>query len=228
MIARRQGLKPVALSLRINGYSIGDIERKLDIPRSTLSGWFKNIKLTKEQKSILFKKSLKSLANAREKAIKWHHLQKKNRLLNAENEALDVLLKANLHNKILLEIAFAMLYLGEGSKNNLTSLGNTNPLIVKFFIKSVKVLFGIDESQIRSEVHLRNDQDGNEMINYWSNQLEIPKTSFTAIKDKRPVKSKTYPNYKGVCVVRCGKIAIQRRVTYLGEEFCRKIIEMDD
>ena len=146
----------------------------------------------------------------------------------AEHEALDVLQEINLHNKIILEIALAMLYLGEGSKNNLTSLGNTNPLIVKFFIKSVEVLFNIDKSQIRSEIHLRNDQDGNKMIRYWSSQLGIPKSKFIAIKDKRPVKSKTYSNYKGVCVVRCGKIAIQRRITYLGEEFCRKVIAMDD
>ncbi len=214
--------------LRKSGKSIGDIERRLKIPRSTLSGWFKGIKLTNIQEAKLYQKSLKSLANARGKAINWHNLQKKNRLLLAENEALGVLLNINLHNKILLEIALAMLYLGEGSKNNLTSLGNTNPLIVKFFIKSVGVLFGIDRSQIRSEIHLRNDQDGNEMICYWSSQLDIPKNKFTAIKDKRPVKSKTYSNYKGVCVVRCGKIAIQRRITYLGEEFCRKIIAMDD
>lgn len=228
MNATRVKLKSIALSLRTRGYSIGDIERKLNIPRSTLSGWFKNIKLTKVQRSKLFKKSLKALANSRKKAIKWHNLQKENRLLEAKKESLKVLSKLHLENKTVLELALSMLYLGEGSKKNLTSLGNTNPIILKFFLSSIRILYGVKPNDVRCELHLRNDQNDTQMIKYWSKQLKLKTRQFIAMKDNRKVKSKTYPTYKGVCVIRCGKIALQRRLVFLGEEFCTKITALDD
>ena len=46
-------LKENAIKLRQQGFSIGKIERDLGIPRSTLSGWLKNIKLTARQKELL-------------------------------------------------------------------------------------------------------------------------------------------------------------------------------
>lgn len=228
MIAQGQRLKHAALSLRIKGRSIGDIERKLDIPRSTLSGWLKDIKLTKDQKLKLFEKSLKSLANARKKAIMWHNLQKEGRLLEAKKEAIKVLGKLNINNKAVLELALSMLYLGEGSKKNLTSLGNTNPTIMMFFLNSIRILYDIKPSDVRCELHLRNDQSGSQMIKYWSRQLNLKTHQFIAIKDNRKVKSKTYTTYKGVCVVRCGKIALQRRLVFLSEGFCNKIAQKDD
>ena len=42
-------LKSKAIYLRKQGKSIRDIEESLVIPRSTLSGWFQNIKLTDSQ-----------------------------------------------------------------------------------------------------------------------------------------------------------------------------------
>ncbi len=49
MISEWYNLKESAVSLRRSGDSIRDIEIKLGIPRSTLSGWFKNIQLTDSQ-----------------------------------------------------------------------------------------------------------------------------------------------------------------------------------
>jgi hypothetical protein len=43
--------------------------------------------------------------------------------------------------------------------------------------------------------------------------------------DSRTKGSKTYEYYKGVCVLRCGNAAIQRKLLFLAEEFCKKIIE---
>jgi len=213
--------------MRRKGCSIGEIERKLQIPRSTLSGWLKEIKLSNKQKSKLLRNSLESLGRARKLAIKWHHLQKKNRLLKAQNEASSVLAKIDINNRNLLEIALALLYMGEGNKKNITSLGNTNPMILSFFIKSVEILYKIDSSKIMCDIHLRSDQNANEMVKYWSRQLNLPKNRFTTVKDKRIVKSKTYSNYMGVCVVRVGNIAILRRLGFIGEGFCTKIASLD-
>jgi len=228
MISKWYELKPNAIEMRERGLSIREIERLLKIPRSTLSGWFKNIKLTEIQKERLNKNWLKALNTARKKAIIWHNLQKETRMLEAKNEASKILNNINHKDMVLLEIALAMLYLGEGSKKNLTSLGNTNPLILKFFIKSIKVLYGIHKSEIKCNLHLRSDQNKQRMIEYWSKELNISKSSFSATKDKRKVKSKTYTNYNGVCVVRCGRVSLQRKLGFIGEGFCNRIVELDD
>lgn len=228
MLSKWYELKSKAIKMRENGNSIREVEKLLDIPRSTLSGWFKNIKLSAAQKTKLDQNWQNALGNAREKALIWHHSQKEKRLKDAENQALQVLDNIKLENKYLLEVALAMLYLGEGSKTNLTSLGNTNPLVLKFFIKSLKDLYRVDKSEIKCDLHLRSDQNSQEMVGYWSQELEIPKARFLVYKDRRLAKSETYPSYKGVCLVRCGKIALQRRLSYLGEEFCRRTINLDD
>lgn len=227
MLSKWYALKDEAIKLRHKGKSMRYVEIKLGIPRSTLSGWFKNVVLTKKQLKVLHTKYYFGLVRARIEAVKWHNLQKENRLAKAREEANEVISKINTKDKSILEACLAMIYLGEGSKTNLTSLGNTNPLILKFFIKSVEILFDIHKVDLKCDLHLRSDQDGKKMVLYWSKQLDISKDKFIVMKDKRPIKSKTYANYKGVCVVRCGKIAIQRRIIYLGEEYCKRIINED-
>jgi hypothetical protein len=227
MLSKWYELKDEAIKLRHKGKSMRYVEIKLGIPRSTLSGWFKNVVLTKKQLKVLHTKYYFALVRARKEAVKWHNLQKENRLAKAREEANLVLSRINTHDKSILETCLAMIYLGEGSKTNLTSLGNTNPLILKFFIKSVEILFDIHNVDLKCDLHLRSDQDGKKMVLYWSKELNISKDKFIVMKDKRLIKSKTYTNYKGVCVVRCGKIAIQRRIIYLGEEYCKRIINED-
>lgn len=218
-------LKVQALQMRSNGTSITTVEKELNIPRSTLSGWFKNISLTKEQKSILQKNRNNALVFAREKAVVWHKKQKTNRLKKAEEEARVTLSKLNPKDKNLLEITLAMLYLGEGFKNNRTGLGNSDPIVLKFFIMAIKKLYSFDSSNIKCELHLRANQDPLEMKKHWPSELNIPLSNFTSISiDKRTIGMITYPEYKGVCSVNCGNIALQRKLVYLSQRFCEQII----
>lgn len=228
MISRYLSLKQSAINLRKKGTSIRTIETKLKIPKSTLSGWFKNIKLTKSQLIKLDENQKDALVLARKKAVAWHNAQKTIRIEKAKSEADLTLNRLDIHNNNLLELALAMLYLGEGSKKDMTSLGNTNPLIVKFFINAVKILYNVDKAKIKYDIHLRSDQNKSRAIRYWAKELAVPETQFSAIKDKRPAKSKTYSNYNGVCVARCGKIAIQRKLGFIASEFCNKIAPKDD
>lgn len=219
-------LKNTAIKLRRTGASLRDVEKKLNIPRSTLSYWFKDVILTAPQKTKLFKNWQQALGKARVEAVKWHNKQKEIRLETAKKSALETLGRLNLQNKDILEIALAMLYLGEGSKSTPElSLGNSNPLILKFFIKSLSLAFNFDCSKIHCELHLRADQDAMNIKKYWSRELDIPTENFTTVAfDPRTKGSKTYSYYKGVCVLRCGSAAIQRKLMFLAEEFCNKVI----
>ncbi len=219
--------KESAIKLRVAGHSIRNIEQRLGIQRSTLSGWFKNISLTTEQKEnlkqITRNKVIKNLENARKKAVEWHHKQKKVRLNTAKSEALHTLSEVDINNKYVMELALSLLYLGEGAKTPITALGNSNPAVLKFFIKCMIDLYGVDLSNIKCELHLRADQNVETVKSFWATQLKIPKSNFRYCVDKRTVGKKTYNNYNGVCTVVCGSIAIQRRLMFLVDEYFKKL-----
>lgn len=134
--------KEAAISLRKTGMSMTVIERKLGIPRSTLSGWFKNIKLTEDQVAILKKNSSDGWDKARKSALSWHREQKSLRLLEAKQQAIDTM-KLIDTTPATLDLAFAMLYLGEGAKNGTTSIANSDPKVLKFVLKVLKLNYGM-------------------------------------------------------------------------------------
>ncbi len=222
--------KETARNLRKRGYSIGKIEHDLGIPRSTLSGWFKDIKLTRKQKITLIHNWKKGLIEARKKAILWHNNEKIKRLKQAEIEALKFLENINTEDEKIIELALAILYLGEGSKKNIeTAMGSSDPLILKFFIFALRKLYDIPIEKIKCQLNLRADQDPDELKKYWAKELNLPESNFGYIAlDKRTIGSKTYPNYKGVCQIRCGLSEIQRKLIYLSNRFCEKVVNTGD
>jgi hypothetical protein len=226
MKSRWYELKEKAIELRRDGLSIIKIEKQLGIPRSTLSGWLKDIELTKKQKEILLKNKFDALREARKKAVIWHNAQKNKRIEEAKTGAEKTLKTINIHNNAFLELALAFLYLGEGAKKQCqTALGSSDPVILQFFLAALKNVYNINSANIKCELGLRADQDPNEMKHYWSKTLGIPIDNFKQINtDKRTIGSVTYPNYKGVCHLKCGNVAIQRKLMFLANSFCDKII----
>lgn len=221
--------KEEAIKLRRQGLSIRIIENKLSIPRSTLSEWFKNIKLTRRQKNKLLDRWKKGLILAREKAGQWHRAEKEKRLLRAKNEAGQVLDRLNLYDKNILELALAMLYMGEGIKSNAeTGIGNSDPLLLKAFLHILSKNFNnVDITKIRCELYLRADQDAQEIKNFWAKELKLPLENFRYVHfDKRTEGSKTFPNYRGVCMLRCANVAIQRKLLNISKGFCERIIKL--
>ncbi len=229
MKSRWYKLKNKAIKLRKNGFSIGKIEHRLGIPRSTLSGWFKNIKLTQKQKEKLLRGWKNSLAKARKKAILWHNEQKEKRLKMAKEEALKTLEKISINDPNTVELALSMLYLGEGTKKaNETALGSSDPSILKFFLSALKNVYNLDATKIRCDLNLRADQNPIKMKSFWAKTLKLAPSNFKNInKDKRTIGSKTYSDYRGVCHIKYGSVAIQRKLINIGNLFCQKIINSD-
>ena len=228
MRSRWSHLKSKAVALRRQGISIGKVEDQLGIARSTLSGWFKTVKLTTFQKKRLELNWRRALIKARAEAVKWHNLQKEVRLKKAKIDALETLSKINLDDNNILELALSIIYLGEGFKRGTsTAIGNSDPKILKFFISAMKRCYDYDVNKVRCELHLRADQDPIKMKKYWARQLNIPLGNFKGVVfDKRTKGKKTYSYYKGVCVLQCGRVDIQRKMLYLSSGFCDLVANM--
>lgn len=219
--------KDNAIKLRREGLSLRSIEQKLGVPKSTLSGWFKGVSLSTEKKKKLFENWKRALVKARKHSALWHNNQKQQRLEKAQMEASQVLDSLDIKNVHLQELALSILYLGEGKKvTDETSLGSSDPLIVKFFLELLKRVYKIDLRRVRCELFLRADQDAADIKQFWADQLKLPLETFTRVyKDKRTIGTKTYAHYKGVCSVGYCDVSIKRRLMFLGQMFCKDIVE---
>ncbi|MCX6718741.1 MAG: hypothetical protein NTY81_04070 [Candidatus Staskawiczbacteria bacterium] len=215
--------KESAIKLRKKGKSYRDIENILSVNRSTLNGWLKKIKLTKEQKNKLHNNWLNALVTARKKAVLWHNKGRNERREKAREEVEKFVSNIDI-DKNIQEIILATLYLAEGGKTEDSfALANSNPEILLGVVNLLRKVFIIDESKFRCCLHLRKDQDEKILKIFWSKALDIPLAKFYKTQfDKRTVK-KTYTHYKGVCVVNYLDMALQRRVLYLGEKLLKII-----
>jgi len=228
MKSRFLPLKSRATSLRKRGLSIPYIESKLGIPRSTLSGWFKDIKLSKQQTKKLFNKWKNGLINARKNAAKWH-IDDGNKRRETIRQEIEVLASSVNIDKKIGEFILATFYSAEGSKTeSCFSIANSNPELLKGIINLQRYLYKIDELKFRCCLHLRKDQNDKKLKKFWSETLNIPESNFLKTQfDKRTVK-KTYEHYKGVCVLIYYDMALQRRILYLGDKIIKIINNLRD
>jgi len=192
-----------AILLRKSGKTYGEIKSILNknISKSTLSIWFKNINLTKEQQGKI-KKSIKNkIYHSRIRALTTNKKKREQYLISVNNRVKH--LGNNVKNKSIAKIIVAMLYLGEGSKTQRGSLMfcNSNPLVVNIFLNLLRYCYNINESKFRCTVQCRADQNIKNLEKFWSKVTKIPLNQFYATKiDPRTIgKPSKKLNYKGVC-----------------------------
>lgn len=227
MFNKNHLLKQKAIKLRKLGYSLRDVEARLGTPRSTLSGWFKSIKLTKSKKNALYKKWQLGLKKARIKAAKVNRQAKQDRINKIESLVTKLINNTQLAKKEL-EIFLAGLYLGDGFKiAETTALGSSNPKILKGFVCLLRHLYNIDQKKLRGAIYARADQKPDYLIKYWSRLLNIPKTQFHKTQiDRRTLAKKTIYGYKGVCTVYYYDVRIKRRLIVLSEQILGRVAQL--
>jgi transcriptional regulator with XRE-family HTH domain len=213
--------KEQAIKLRKAGKSYPEIERKLGVPRSTLSGWLSGVKLTKPQTDRLFDNKLKALVEARLIAAKVHKENRLKKIKEADDETSDFISKVKI-DKTIGEIIFSTFYQAEGTKNgSAVVIANSNRDILKAMLNLFRYLFNPKESKFSCCLHLRRDQSDDDLKDFWSKALKIPVNQFTKTQfDKRTLKT-TYDSYKGVCVISYSDVHLFRRVLFVGNKLVK-------
>lgn len=215
--------------LRTQGKTYSDIQLilKQGFNKSTLSYWFKDLKLTVKQKGLLKENIDKKLVYAQQK---WQKLSKERRIIyfkKLTDKNLFLLPKIdNQVQKLLLSI----LYLGEGSKSKSTqnlSLGSASQKIIKLYLSLLKNSFQIDQSKFRIRIQCRDDQDTVLLENFWQKITDIPKDQFyPTYIDKRSVGKPTlHKDYMGVCTVMYFDRSIQFELELLADSVIKYIVK---
>ncbi len=223
--------KQKARNLRAKGWSLGEINLKMKIPKNTLSGWFKDILLSKEQNKRIEKKMLASAAIGREVASKLlrEKMEKwKEDIRNSVNHFENVFLENPEFGKIVC----GLLYLCEGAKYPSTRclvFGNSDPWIIRCFINLLRNSFNIDEEKLRCRIMYRYDQNLKELNKYWSNVTGIPLHNFYNSKPDSRTKGKSTlkKDYKGICAIHYLSTNLQFELQSIGEIIIKSGAEGD-
>ena len=209
--------------MRTDGLSIRTIEKQLGIPRSTLSVWFSDVKLSTNLQTKLKSDQMHALARAQVKAAEWHRAQKQLSYLSAKQEASSIVNRLPV-NADILDFALSMIFFTKGISIKTGSLSSSDPKILRLYTTVLKNNYHLPPSDFTCTISIRDDQKTDEIVQYWSTVLSLPNDCF---KNTRVSKhSKSIPvddSYKGVCTVRCRNIAIQRKMIYLYNLFCDKV-----
>ena len=98
---------------------------------------------------------------------------------NPDGDPFKIVLPKNLEDAKLFGLGVG-LYWGEGTKADTGSvrLGNSDPAIIRIFIKFLVKFFNIDKNDLRFHLHTFTDIDIEEAKNYWKKELKIEESQF--------------------------------------------------
>lgn len=202
--------KNKALELRQKGESIRDIAKQLEIAKSTVSLWCRDIKLTSKQIHRLHKKMVKGGYKGRMMGARLQYERRLKRIEQWNKSGIEQI--GRLSNRDLL-IAGLALYWGEGArKKRGVSFSNSDPEMIKFMIKFVRRIWRIDKNRFTAYIGINkiHKERVKEVENYWSRVTKIPKEQFTKttlIKAKNKKNYKNFPLHYGTLTVKIRKSA---------------------
>lgn len=204
--------KRKAIELRVQGKTFGEIRSIIpNLSKSTLSGWLRNVELTKGQKEALLKNIKRVTYGARVRAGRTKRIEneKKNQeIMTKAGDELPSLIKNPLF------LVGLVLYWAEGTrKSGYFRFTNSDPEIIKIMVKWLREIFQIPEEKIRIRIYIHKIYSHENCEKFWSRITNIPLNRFLkTIYKPTPHKIKKNLDYKGVCRIDINNVNLFRRI----------------
>ncbi len=200
----RDQLREEAVKLRADKrLSYGEIQKKLNVPKSTLSYWLQDYPLN--EKEILKFRQAAWLRGEVSRERFRNSMKKRKDALECEIYSYQKKKLSNLKKESFF-IGGLMLYLGEGDKKNKNRVGlaNTDPAVIKFFIKWLQDFFSVPKNMIRAELHLYENMNIKAEKLFWKKVTGFPVNQF--YKDQiRKIEKRKFnyrePQRHGTCSI---------------------------
>lgn len=191
-------LKFQAVNLREKGYSLNEIINKVGVSKSTASIWVRNVVLNDKARKRLLTKIKKGqlLGGESKRRIV------ENSMLEKVGAASHALKNYKLDNTGIRLIC-ALLYYCEGVKDhhNGVRFTNSDPKVIRLFLKLFRQGFAIDERKLRMGVHLHEYHNKVTILKLWSNISKIPLKQFIKPYLKANTGKRIRDNYPGCATV---------------------------
>ena len=221
--------KEKAIDLRKEGKTYSEILKEIPVAKSTLSEWFRDVSLSKKQTQKL---TLKKLEAAR-RGGRAKRAQRIERTQEIYTKAL-----ADIKNitKRELWLIGVVLYWAEGTKEKEYRPGsginfnNSDPRMIKLFIKWLLESCDIDKSRIGFEIYIHENSKNNvaSVREFWSQVSGFPLGCFSKVYFKKinikTNRSNTGDLYYGLLRVKVrASSVLLRQITGWTEAIVRRI-----
>lgn len=183
MIAKIEEKKK-AIKLRKRGLSYSEILKQVPVAKSTLSLWLRSVGLAKRQKQKLTKKKL---AGALRGAVA-RRMQRIAITQEIKRKAKREIGKISKRDLWMIGVA---LYWGEGhkerSRSALVSIANSDPNLIKIFLKWLIEVYEIPRKEVyfRISLHQTSGSRLKEVQKYWSKVTGFSMNNFQKITWKK-------------------------------------------
>ena len=187
-----------AIEMRKNGEAITIIAKKLHVAKSSVSCWVRDVYLDQMAKDKLNKSKIRGCKIAARNISETHRIRRLNYQKNGSVAA---------KKDDLLHAMGCMLYWAEGQKSrNACSLSNTDPYLLKLFVRFLKQKFAINNNDIaiRLNCYIDNGKTIKDIENYWIKTLDINGAKINKHTIKKFVPTARYRKNKypyGVCTI---------------------------
>lgn len=140
---------------------------------------------------------------------------------NPKGDPFSLRLPINLEEGTLWGMGIG-LYWGEGAKRGSGGLRitNTDPKMIKIFIRFLETFFLIDKKKLRFSIQIFNDISPQKALGYWINQLGVDRKQFykTIISRVRGKGTYKYKTEYGVVVMYFNNVKLKRTMCELIEK----------
>lgn len=216
-----------AVKLRLTGKSYREIAKILNISKSSLSSWFKNLILSSDTQKILEQKG----RVARKQLLEFNFHRTRN--INIENNIIrkKSLKEINHLSTHDLKLIGTALYWSEGYQFEIQKrtpeicFVNSNPHIIALFIRFLKEIIKADTDKFRVTIHLYPTTDEKMAIKFWSQITQIESRRFHIVRQvskssqgKRPFNSLPHGTLRLISSGRKNCFRIQGWIDALAEQ----------
>lgn len=202
--------------LRRKGKSVIEIAKVLNVSKSTVSMWCRDIALTQKQKEILKKNSLTGRDIGSLKGAQTNHRRRLNNVEKLKKEAIREIGCVSKRDLLMLGIG---LFWGEGSKeDNRFIFINSDPKMIMVMYEILKNVLKIPKESFKVGIQINEShkQRIDVVLKFWSSLLDLPPSQFNKTYYVKTPHKKIYENhdrYFGVLRLRVNSGSeLQRRM----------------
>lgn len=157
-----------ARELRARSWTLQEIASELGVSKASVSTWVRDVHFEPRPR------------NRGHPAGPKHpmRLKKEAELERCRHEA-ELWVGELVDDELALEMFALALYAGEGGKTDgCIVFANSDPVLVRLFLRWLRARFAIDESRLRMGLYLHADLDLDAAVRHWSEATGIPSTQF--------------------------------------------------
>lgn len=118
-----------------------------------------------------------------------------------------------------LLVAGLMLYYGEGAKTgNTVDFANSDPMLLRLFLKFLRIICGVDTKRLRFYLYCFSDQDSGSLMRFWCSHLGVESGQFTKPYVRSTLNKGKRTMKNGVLHIRYSDKRLLEKILLLGRE----------